>query len=81
MRPLLEFQNISVMRGGTTVLDNITLRIQAGEHVAILGPNGGSHPVGLLLAQRWGRGRREAVAARPGPNRPAGGVRMPPKDG
>jgi len=38
--PLLEFQNISVMRGGKTVLDDITLRIQAGEHAAILGPNG-----------------------------------------
>jgi iron complex transport system ATP-binding protein len=38
--PLLDFQHISVMRGGQTVLDNLTLRIQAGEHVAILGPNG-----------------------------------------
>src|SRR5258708_30463719 len=28
------------MRGGKTVLHDITLRIQAGEHVAILGPNG-----------------------------------------
>src|SRR6266478_7658320 len=38
--PLLDFQHISVMRGQKTVLDDITLRIQAGEHVAILGPNG-----------------------------------------
>ena len=38
--PLLDFRNISVMRGTTTVLHDITLRIQAGEHVAILGPNG-----------------------------------------
>jgi iron complex transport system ATP-binding protein len=37
---LLDFQHISVMRGGKTVLHDITLRIQAGEHVAILGPNG-----------------------------------------
>jgi iron complex transport system ATP-binding protein len=37
---LLDFQHISVMRGEKTVLDDITLRIQAGEHVAILGPNG-----------------------------------------
>src|SRR6202040_2611203 len=37
---LLDFQHISVMRGQKTVLDDITLRIQAGEHVAILGPNG-----------------------------------------
>ncbi len=28
------------MRGDQTVLDDVTLRIQAGEHVAILGPNG-----------------------------------------
>ncbi len=37
---LLDFQHISVMRGQKTALDDITLRIQAGEHVAILGPNG-----------------------------------------
>jgi iron complex transport system ATP-binding protein len=28
------------MRGGKTVLDDVSVRIQAGEHVAILGPNG-----------------------------------------
>ena len=38
--PLLDFHRISVMRGDKTVLHDITLRIQAGEHVAILGPNG-----------------------------------------
>jgi iron complex transport system ATP-binding protein len=38
--PLLDFHHISVMRGDKTVLDDITLRIQAGEHIAILGPNG-----------------------------------------
>jgi iron complex transport system ATP-binding protein len=37
---LLDFLNISVMRGDRMVLHEITLRIQAGEHVAILGPNG-----------------------------------------
>src|SRR5271156_4464120 len=38
--PLLDFRHIFVMRGEKTVLHDITLRIQAGEHVAILGPNG-----------------------------------------
>jgi len=38
--PLLDFRHISVMRGEKTVLHDVTLRIQAGEHAAILGPNG-----------------------------------------
>jgi iron complex transport system ATP-binding protein len=37
---LLDLQNIQVMRGQKLVLDGFTLRIQSGEHVAILGPNG-----------------------------------------
>ncbi len=37
---LLDFQHVYVMRGDKIVLDDITLRIQAGEQVAILGPNG-----------------------------------------
>jgi iron complex transport system ATP-binding protein len=37
---LLAFQQVSVMLGGKKVLEDITLRIEAGEHVAILGPNG-----------------------------------------
>jgi iron complex transport system ATP-binding protein len=38
--PLLDFRNIRVMRGQKAALDDFTLRIGAGEHVAILGPNG-----------------------------------------
>lgn len=38
--PLLEMQNIRVMRGQKIVLDDFSLRIRADEHVAILGPNG-----------------------------------------
>lgn len=37
---LLDLQNVRVMRGNNVVLDDFTLRIQSGEHVAILGPNG-----------------------------------------
>jgi iron complex transport system ATP-binding protein len=37
---LLAFQNVSVMLGEKRVLHNISLQIGAGEHVAILGPNG-----------------------------------------
>jgi iron complex transport system ATP-binding protein len=38
--PLLDLQNISVMRGDKVVLDNFNLRINTNEHTAILGPNG-----------------------------------------
>ena len=38
--PLLELQNVIVMRGARAVLRNLNLRIQADEHVAIVGPNG-----------------------------------------
>jgi iron complex transport system ATP-binding protein len=37
---LLNFRNITVMRGRKIALDDFTLRIGLNEHVAILGPNG-----------------------------------------
>jgi iron complex transport system ATP-binding protein len=38
--PLIEFEHVSIMRGETLALNDVTLRIDAGEHLAILGPNG-----------------------------------------
>lgn len=38
--PLLEMKNISVMRGENLALDGFSLRIEVGEHLCILGPNG-----------------------------------------
>ena len=38
--PLLEFHNVTVMRGSKRALDSLTFSIAEGEHVAILGPNG-----------------------------------------
>ncbi len=38
--PLLDFHNLRVMRGQKIALDDFNLRIEADEHVAILGPNG-----------------------------------------
>jgi iron complex transport system ATP-binding protein len=38
--PLLDMQNVSVVRGNNLALENLSIRIQQGEHVCILGPNG-----------------------------------------
>lgn len=37
---MIDFHRVSVLRGGKLALDRIDLRIEAGEHAAILGPNG-----------------------------------------
>src|SRR3984957_2390544 len=38
--PLIELRNVTVMRGDNIALRDFSLMIGAGEHVAILGPNG-----------------------------------------
>jgi len=40
MRPFLELEHVNVARGENVVLHDINLRVDAGEHIAILGPNG-----------------------------------------
>jgi iron complex transport system ATP-binding protein len=40
MRPFLELEEVNVARGSRTVLHGINLRVEAGEQIAVLGPNG-----------------------------------------
>jgi iron complex transport system ATP-binding protein len=40
MEALIELENVYVARGETVVLRNVHLRVERGEHVALLGPNG-----------------------------------------
>ena len=37
---MIEFERVTVMRGKTAALHEVSLKIGVGEHVAILGPNG-----------------------------------------
>ena len=40
MEPLIELKHVHVARGEQIVLHDVSLRVDAGEHLAILGPNG-----------------------------------------
>ena len=40
MEPVLELRNATLIRGGTRVLDGLSLVIHPGDHTVILGPNG-----------------------------------------
>ncbi|WNY29246.1 putative ABC transporter ATP-binding protein YlmA [Methanimicrococcus stummii] len=38
--PLLDFKNVTVVKGGRAILDNLSLTVGADENIAIIGPNG-----------------------------------------
>jgi iron complex transport system ATP-binding protein len=40
LEPIVELEHVHVARGNNVVLHDVSLRIDAGEHLAILGPNG-----------------------------------------
>ncbi|MGH9620839.1 MAG: ABC transporter ATP-binding protein [Bryobacteraceae bacterium] len=50
--PLLEIENVFVQRGNCMALNGFTLRIERGEHVAILGPNGSGKSTVIKIITR-----------------------------
>ena len=50
--PLLDFDNVHMIRGGKPVLNGMTFRIDIGENVAVLGPNGSGKSSLLKLLTR-----------------------------
>ena len=78
--PLLELNGATVVKGGRTILQDLHLTINDGEHVALLGPNGSgkssliklitrqyyplAHPQGEPVVKLFGQERWEVAALR-----------------
>ena len=74
-KPLIEFEDVMVLRDRTVALDRLSLRIDDGERVAILGPNGSgkSTLVEVLTRDVFPLAGRHAIAHTDGsPNIPIG---------
>jgi zinc transport system ATP-binding protein len=47
-RPILELQNVDVIRSGATVIQNANFAINTGDYVGLVGPNGGGKTTLIL---------------------------------
>ncbi len=50
---LLEFENITIYRGETLALDQLSMSIPCGQHVAIIGPNGSGKSTLIRTMMRY----------------------------
>jgi iron complex transport system ATP-binding protein len=68
--PLIDFHRLTMLRGDRVVLSDLALRVDQGEHLAVLGPNGSGKSTLIkaitreLHALPGGPGRRNAILGR-----------------